>query len=251
VLNEVRKIACAIKESSMGVTILHLSDFHAGPGALRDVDEKEHITGVAKASVLEDLTAHLQRLKQITSAAPDFVAITGDVADRNSPEGFREVTRWLSDRIEEKVLPPASHILLTPGNHDVKFGVKEYPGWHRERYSGFGSIALDFPHAYLPDYDPPLSSSQPNLYPEDLGLCGGLQVEERGGFKCLVATHPFLLDLDRDVLLFAFNSSLACHVYQGKNAKIVEPLETLSGTTNRSKKIVSWRPLPSRLMTDL
>src|SRR5580698_4836548 len=56
----------------MTVSILHISDIHAGPAQLTDVDEKEHLTDSVRRGFLDRLTAYVKELGKV----PDLVAVT-------------------------------------------------------------------------------------------------------------------------------------------------------------------------------
>nr|VFJ47573.1 MAG: 3',5'-cyclic AMP phosphodiesterase CpdA [Candidatus Kentron sp. DK] len=90
---------------------LHLSDFHTG----RD--------DYGQLQLFDSILKHVdQRIKE--QGAPDRVFITGDIADRASPEQYdkfaEEFLLPLADRVGEK------QILLVPGNHDVDREQQKY-----------------------------------------------------------------------------------------------------------------------------
>lgn len=214
----------------MPLTILHLSDFHAGPGELEDDDQKVWISGIERSRYIDRLAHYLRGLSQ----TPDYVVITGDFTNRGNEEGFGDVRRWLLKQIHEGLLPDPSRFLVTPGNHDVTWGIEQTNGWHKERYKffyqHFGTL---FPHAHINDTDTKLVSSQPFIdvatTPPGV-IIGGFRTRKEGDATIVTESHPFLLDLDKDVLLFAFNSSLACGVYQSADPKVIASLEQLLGS---------------------
>lgn len=114
----------------MALTILHLTDLHAGPSALKDEDLKQKVPGVGRPTLLDRLSTYLEQLQ----VPPDYVAITGDLTNKGDRKGLEQVKSWLTAKIEAKILPPANRILITPGNHDVTWGIEEGPKWHAKRY---------------------------------------------------------------------------------------------------------------------
>jgi 3',5'-cyclic AMP phosphodiesterase CpdA len=206
------------------VSILHLSDIHAGPGQAKDIDAKDKLPGVERLSMLERLTAYVRALAR----QPDFVAVTGDLTNAGSLAGLETFRSWLYERIDEGSLPGPERILIVPGNHDVRWGIERGDRWHAERYRDFfQTFATSFPHAHVPDLDPPLSA--PTTVSAATG--GGIEVELIGGRVKLTSSHPFLLDVERNVLIFAFNSTLGCGIYKDANPVIVERLEALRGVS--------------------
>lgn len=205
----------------MSVTILHLSDLHVGPGELRDEDLKQVIPSAERARLIDRLTTYLRAIDK-----PDYVVISGDFTNAGNSQGLQDAFKWISDRIEEGTFPGRERIIVTPGNHDVKWGVEEKPGWHAERYAAFFStLGRAFPHAYLPDCDPPLDSDKPTITKK--AIHGGITTKLKLGQPQVLSSHPFLLDLERKILLFAFNSSLACGVSIRAPMKIMRGWENL------------------------
>jgi 3',5'-cyclic AMP phosphodiesterase CpdA len=192
----------------MSVRILHLTDLHLGPGELVAEDMKQKIPDAERGRLIDRLTSYLEVLPQ-----PDFVVISGDLTNRGERQGIKDVHTWLSKLIKKGTLPGPDQILVVPGNHDVKWFVPEGPSWHSERYRDFFEIiGKAFPHSHLPGCDPQLDPSQPEFNASS-EIVGGLCTENDMGDVALKSSYPFLLDLRREVLLFAFNSTLACGIY--------------------------------------
>jgi 3',5'-cyclic AMP phosphodiesterase CpdA len=200
----------------MSVRILHLSDLHLGKGKLRDEDLKTTITAAQRRSVVERLGQYLRALPD----APDYVCITGDVTVAGDAGGFTEFRDWIRPLIGDGVLPPPERIILTPGNHDVAWGAPD-----DERFKDFFGIAKGFTHAYLPGQDPePNAENAPvDRGPEE--LVGGIEAETVLGDVNLTASAPYLLDTERELLIFAFNSSLACGVYPDESQALIDQVE--------------------------
>jgi len=98
------------------VRILHLSDLHLKTG--------DHAEEVLQPLLL-DLKVN-QKLDKL-----DYLVVSGDLADKASPDGFDLSEVFLSRLIEEMGLTP-ERLVMTPGNHDVDYGVDVF-GLMRER----------------------------------------------------------------------------------------------------------------------
>ncbi|MEQ3531827.1 metallophosphoesterase [Pseudoalteromonas sp. XMcav11-Q] len=112
------------KNKDESIFILHLSDMQLGG---------EH----EKSSLLDPATiAHKVKNQH---GAPDFIAVTGDIAETGLVSEFEQAMQWFSDLCEcLEWSPPYERILLTPGNHDIyssAFGTCKYQyvrGAHNE-----------------------------------------------------------------------------------------------------------------------
>jgi len=213
-----------LKSERNGLSILHLTDIHAGPGEIKDADIKTSVPGISVPTLLQRLTSYLEALQ----TPPAFVILSGDVCNRANAQGMDQCRRWLIGCIEKRILPPATNVMITPGNHDVAWGFDPSPESDRLRYGKFfESFATTFPHAHLPHFDPPLDHTQPNISIKSPRLIGGLKTRLRFGQPRIVSSHPFLLDLKRDILIFGFNSSLGCGSRLPADPDISKPLDSL------------------------
>jgi len=225
----------------MSVRILHLTDLHLGPGELVAEDMKQKIPDAERGRLIERLTDYLEVLPQ-----PDFVVISGDLTNRGERQGIKDVHTWLSKRIKQGTLPGPDRILVVPGNHDVKWFVPESLTWHTERYRNFFEIiGRAFPHSYLPGCDPTLDPNQPDFRTTPKEIIGGLCTASEMGDVVVKSSYPFLLDLRREVLLFAFNSTLACGVYiyppKGVDKQWDALLEMYKGSTDLHAQLTKLR----------
>lgn len=119
-------------------TILHLSDLHLGSrDRIRDfydyktrvipkADRTTHMTLLE--STLREVARHLKKEGEDLAA----ILITGDITIAGDEDGFKELPKLLEALGDKK--PEASKIVVTPGNHDVRWGTK--PG-AEERYELF------------------------------------------------------------------------------------------------------------------
>jgi 3',5'-cyclic AMP phosphodiesterase CpdA len=194
---------------ALSVTILHLSDIHAGAGELIDQDIKDYLPSAERDKMVERLTGYVEGLPK----KPDYVVVSGDMTLKGDPKGLDTVSDWLMGMFEGGFLPPVERIIVTPGNHDPTQGIAEGADRDRKRYQNFyrafGSI---FPHAHIPGLDPPLESKNPQ-FPAGRSFLGGITTTGSGAKTQVASSQPFILDLETDVLIFAFNSSLGCGVY--------------------------------------
>ncbi|HEV3074285.1 MAG TPA: metallophosphoesterase [Thermoanaerobaculia bacterium] len=212
------------------ITLLHLSDFHAGLDELRDEDQKQHISGVQTTRLIARLTTYLERLDK----CPDYVVITGDITNRGDLSGFQQVREWLLTNIERGILPDPKRILITPGNHDVKWGVEKGADWHVKRYEGFWNhFGRLLPHSHIPGYDQFADPHKLEVNAESLELIGGMTTKQEQDTITVTSSYPFLLDLEHDILIFAFNSSLACGVYQEGDKIFQSSLDSLTSEASQ------------------
>ena len=193
----------------MSITILHLSDIHAGAGEFKDEDIKDYLPSAERDKMVERLSQYVEALPK----KPDYVVVSGDMTLKGDPKGLESVSDWLIGMSETGFLPPLERIIVTPGNHDPTQGIPDGSDRDRKRYQNFyrafGSI---FPHAHIPGWDPELDSKSPQ-FPSGKSFLGGVTITGPAGKTTVAANQPFILDLDNDVLIFAFNSSLGCGVY--------------------------------------
>lgn len=212
-------------EYRMSITILHLTDLHAGPGELPEEDMKTRVPDAERQKALARMTAYLRAL----SSVPDYVVVTGDLTIAGNPEGLQKVRHWLEDCMSQGLLPPPERILVMPGNHDVKWGVPEGDSRNKERFVAFfDAVAHRFPHAHLPGCDPELDPKKPQFNGDDWDVMGGIDLTLKNGTAILERSWPFILDRKRELLFFAFNSAHACGVILPEDEAITRPLDTVS-----------------------
>jgi 3',5'-cyclic AMP phosphodiesterase CpdA len=216
------------------LSVLHLTDIHAGPGAAEDIDLKDPLPDVEAPNMLERLSGYLRALPTV----PDYVIVSGDTTNRGNPIGMEEFRAWLLEQSKKKVLPNPSRILIVPGNHDVKWQVQKKAGWHAERYEDFAKTFIHaFPHCHIPGHDPGLNANKVKLTGKS--PLGGMKTATKYGKTQLTSSEPFILDLDKDLLLFGFNSTLGCGVYRAKDKEISEALTALR-TLHKGSASEKW-----------
>jgi 3',5'-cyclic AMP phosphodiesterase CpdA len=200
-------------------TLAHFSDLHLGPlprgAAWRDFALKRpigymswrlkrhrlHVPAIADAIAAD-----------IAAAAPDHVALTGDIVNISARDEFPAAARWL------KRFGAAKGLTFVPGNHDtyVRFGWEHGLGHLAPYMTGdmrvakaqaTPQIASPFPFVRLRKNVAliGLCSALPQPLHKAAGRLGGLQLEsaatllrelrERGYYRCVLIHHPPLPDL--------------------------------------------------------
>jgi 3',5'-cyclic AMP phosphodiesterase CpdA len=118
--------------------LLHLSDLHLSPVDQRDAvaDYKTDIIPaedrMSRRNTLENTLRALAARLEEGERQLEAVVVTGDVTYQSESVGFamlEEVLEGLGPQ-----LPPPNHIIVVPGNHDVRWGT---PPGSDERYAGF------------------------------------------------------------------------------------------------------------------
>lgn len=90
--------------------VLHVSDFHFSKKRAWDQDP-----------VLRALARDVAGLCD-SGLKPDFVAVTGDVADRAAPDEYELAAKFFRDVLLPAAQVPIDRLLMVPGNHDVDRG---------------------------------------------------------------------------------------------------------------------------------
>jgi len=218
----------------MSVSVLHLSDIHVGPGELRDEDLKDHVPDTMRRGMLARLRNYLADLDREF----DYAVVTGDITIGGDAEGFSGFRDWLIRAVEDRLLPAEKRILVVPGNHDVKWLRYGEPD-HANRYSDFsGVFATVFPHAYLPGCDPEPGRSWLTHKALEADYVGGIRTQQKHGTIKIKASYPFVLDNERDLLIYMFNSTLACGVFLEDSPGITSRLHSLADVVGKSEPSV-------------
>ena len=129
------------------VTLAHLSDPHLGPlppVAAGDLMSKRilgYINWTRNRDHTHDNDVLDALLADIRTAAPDHIAVTGDLANLGLPAEFDNAAEWL------RTLGPPSDVTVVPGNHDayVKSSVAHFRGACRDFMTGDGPHGPIFP----------------------------------------------------------------------------------------------------------
>ncbi len=110
----------------MTFLLAHLSDAHIGPlprPQVRDLIGKR-LTGYVnwnRRGRLHDMTVLAQLVADVKSAAPDHIAMTGDILNLGLAAEFPFAEAWL------RSLGDPHHVSFVPGNHDAYVGASMKP----------------------------------------------------------------------------------------------------------------------------
>jgi 3',5'-cyclic AMP phosphodiesterase CpdA len=202
-----------------GVRILHLTDLHLGARQLRAEDNKQHIAQAERRK----LVALLGDFILAFDTPPDYVVISGDFTTAGDPEGCVEFINWVRPLIRRGNLPTPDRFLIAPGNHDVTRGA---PDSHR--FAPFFPLAMAFPHAWVPGVDPDLDHEAAPVPTEAAPIAGGVRrLDDELGQASLLSSYPYLVDAERKLMLFAFNSAMGCGVYPSESEELLDELSSL------------------------
>jgi 3',5'-cyclic AMP phosphodiesterase CpdA len=194
-------------------TLAHLTDLHLGPlpaGSWRDYVGKRMIGAISwhrRRRFVHDPAVSLAMAQDIRAAAPDHVALTGDLVNIALPAEFIFAAKWLKD------FGAPDWITVVPGNHDAYVsypwvngaglwadymtGDMNVPGARRE-----GNIAALFPFVRQRKNIALIgvSSAVPQAYHRAGGRLGPLQLthlaeilrdlRQRGYYRVLLIHHP-------------------------------------------------------------
>lgn len=102
---------------------LHISDIHQG---MNQHDEKQK---QAFRELLEHVSFQVSRF-----GAPDFLFVTGDVAQSGAAAQYRDVQQNLFEPLRKRLANPSLKILTVPGNHDLDRSEIDFEGIARNAY---------------------------------------------------------------------------------------------------------------------
>ena len=124
--------------------ILHLTDLHLGDWPEDQIldDYKSDIVPyaerVTRQALLKSTLRNLGRYLRAKKMALDAVVVSGDVTVGGDPAGLELLSGLLAE-LQDSV-PPAEHIVVVPGNHDVSWRT---PPSSADRYKNFvGSLRV-------------------------------------------------------------------------------------------------------------
>ncbi|MGH7485037.1 MAG: metallophosphoesterase, partial [bacterium] len=121
----------------------------------------------------------------------DVVIITGDIAWRNGEDGWSKFEDVIAPLRDAGKFPNEDHVVITPGNHDVQWGVPVDDSTH---YTNFVNVAR----------------AKPYVTP----LLDGVDVDRDGAIIARDLNRHFLLDLELGLAIVPLNSSHYCGVYE-------------------------------------
>lgn len=211
------------------ISILHLSDIHAGPNTYSDMDGKAAIKGVDANSPLDLLGNYVRALPK----RPDFVVVSGDITIKGDRQGLEQTREWLLRQCRLGLLPQPEKILVVPGNHDIKRRSRASDNPHDQFRNFWEIFGRTFPHATIPFYDP--ASKSPIAVLKGTKSLGGISTRLVAGEAKLEISLPYVVDLESDVLIYAFNSAHGCGLPltpdQAIDGKLASLIDVLDGST--------------------
>jgi 3',5'-cyclic AMP phosphodiesterase CpdA len=193
-------------------SVLHLTDLHLKvPGAYGGGDMKSQALPEGHRPTRDgEIRDTIEALAASDEILPfDAVVITGDIPWKNGEEGWRAFETLLEPLAERGKLPAPDHIVVTPGNHDVRWYLPVDDPQHYEHFKAFIRA-----RGYV----------TPLLDGEDFDADGNLAVTDP-------AAH-YLFDAELGLAIVPLNSSHYCGV--------VEPLKEFE---DEDKLAAALRPL--------
>lgn len=192
------------------VTILHISDIHAGSGELIDEDGKTSIPGAERAKQLSRLSSYIENFAK----TPDFVIVSGDITIKGQPDGLEIFRSWLYQHMEAGNLPPPARVILVPGNHDVTRRMRISQSDATRFQNFWNAFGLSFPHAHIPGLDPPLDLSGFDLNPisENSSVASGW-VRKPGALRSKKATLLFSTQIAGYLFLLSILLTRAAYLF--------------------------------------
>lgn len=156
--------------------ILHLTDLHLGDRPEDQIldDYKSDIVPyaerVTRQALLKSTLRNLGRYLRAKKMALDAVVVSGDVTVAGDPAGLELLSGVLAEL--QDTLPPADHIVVVPGNHDVSWRT---PASSPDRYKNFiGSLRVKgYITPLLDGVDVPCHGSSTDYSRHHLALDGG------------------------------------------------------------------------------
>ena len=156
--------------------ILHLTDLHLGGRPEDQIldDYKSDIVPyaerVTRQALLKSTLRNLGRYLREKNMALDGVVVSGDVTVAADPAGLELLSVLLAEL--QDTLPPADHVVVVPGNHDVAW--RTHPS-SADRYKNFvGSLRVKgYITPLLDGIDLPSHGSSTDFSMHHLSLDGG------------------------------------------------------------------------------
>ena len=184
------------------ISILHLSDLHFSSKIEEDIDAKESIEVNTKSEKLDKFKEYIKGLP----SKPDYVVVSGDITVKGKADGFRIFNRIIIDLIKKHKLPSVDRFIVVPGNHDVKAGATLSDSKRWDDYKSL--IGSKYLIPWLVGIDQNYETMTELIDKEinkKSSVIGGIVSDSDTGERCCI---PFLLDEDKKVLFYAFNSSI-------------------------------------------
>lgn len=180
--------------------ILHLSDIHLG-NDIGTVDYKiDDKLGVFRNNLIENRQNNFSILLDYLYNSPivyDFVIISGDIVHRGQYELSSYFNACILKLIELRKLPSRNRFIVVPGNHDVVIGNEKWKIFKQYLDVQFVKPLLDvnlkFRNCYFQKVNKMLKRNQRSKFISN-------------------SEFPFVIDKNRKILIYAFNSCSLCQM---------------------------------------
>lgn len=225
------------KEENQGINILHLSDIHF-KHYNTTIDAKDQLLTINEDNRINQFRDTLNSLD-----CPDYVVITGDFTTHGDFEGFKQFNDFIFELIRKKKLPPVHKFIITPGNHDVL---------QSNRWDGFLKV-LDGKCArpWIRENDINADEMKQELSryfvnnPKEESFWGSII---HGPLQTKVI-YPFILDVEKRILFYSFNSSIISRTKISIDEKTLNIIDGLMSKAKINEK-ESLRTLMALLEVD-
>ncbi len=192
-------------ENKKKIKILHLSDLHFSKNVEEDMDVKVPMLLNTRSEKIDRFREYIKDLPD----RPDYVVVSGDITTKGEEDGFEIFNEIAVELIKDGKLPSVDKFIIVPGNHDVKAGtsIKD-----THRWDGFKKlIGSKYLVPWIVGLDPEYDNMKilvNRVFSNNTLIQGGIVQDLNTGERNSI---PFLLDKERKVLFYAFNSSLLSH----------------------------------------
>lgn len=226
------------------ISILHLSDLHFSKNIKDDIDSK---VPLQINTISEKADKFMESIKELPTV-PDFVVVSGDITLKGESDGFKLFNKFIKDLIRQKKLPRADSFIIVPGNHDVGAGdsIKDLSRWEDFNKLIGEDYLIPWIVGAAPNYDNMVTLVDNTLASNDSRLGGVVSDPDTRERNSL----PFLLDRDKKVVFYAFNSSLLSHtrITDETTNNIIKFIEKYDG--NRKEVTELIQKLKSEMAVD-
>lgn len=187
------------------IHILHLSDLHFSKNVEEDMDVKVPILLNTKSEKIDKFKEYIKGLP----VKPDYVVVSGDITTKGESDGFEIFNEIVVELIKKGRLPSVDKFIIVPGNHDVKAGVsiKDIQRWDNFKRLIGNKYLVPWIVGVDSKYDNMIALVD-KIFSDSSPIQGGIVQDLSTGERNSI---PFLLDRERKVLFYAFNSSLLSH----------------------------------------
>lgn len=228
------------------LTLFHFSDVHFGRGTRQESDVKNKFKNLPISTSNLNIVEVIRNLK----IKPDYVIFSGDITIRGEKEGFDEFDKFIDIMIDENLFPSAKNIITCPGNHDVKkinYSDNTLLG-EMDRWQGYLSLINSV--CIRPWFQEKDGESKnviarfKDYIKKNRGnsIIGGTvsTPDEKRGINQYIH-YPILMDRQKKVVIFTFNSSSSSNTYLELPGNIVDSVKEIkSGCSEENRKKIDY-----------